>query len=48
MIKIKMFQEMWKIHIEEEVWQFETKKEFEETLKKLIDLKDKYGRLKRE
>ena len=36
----------WQIHIGDEIWQFETKKEFEETLKVLINIKDKFGKIK--
>ena len=44
-ITIKMYQKKWQIHIGNERWQFDTKKEFEETLKKIIDIKDKFGKL---
>lgn len=52
MIKLKMHQHKWRIKIGErcrddcgEEWEFETKKEFEENLKKLIEIKDKYGKV---
>ena len=46
MITIKMYQEKFQIYIGNEIWQFDTKKEFEETLKKIIDIKHKFGRIK--
>jgi len=45
MIIIKIYQEKWQIHIGEEIWEFPTKKEFESELKKIIDIKGKYGKL---
>jgi len=46
MIIIKQHQQKWRIILGDEVWEFQTKKEFEESLKKLIDMKSKYGNLK--
>jgi len=45
MIKIKQHQQKWRIEIGDEIWEFPTRKEFEDFLKKLIDMKEKYGHL---
>ncbi len=44
MIIIKIYQKKWQIHIGDEIWQFETEKDFQENLKKLLYIKGKYGR----
>lgn len=46
MITLKMYDEKWKIKINEEEMEFDKTKEFEEVLKKLIEYKDKYSRIK--
>ena len=46
MIKIKMYKAKWQIHLGDEVWQFDSKKDFEETLKKLIEFKGNYGNIR--
>jgi len=46
MIKISIYSNNWRIQIGDEIWEFETKKEFIEVLTQLISFKDKYGRLK--
>lgn len=45
-IKIKQHGEKWRIVIENEEWEFGTRKEFDENLKKILDIKDKNGRIK--
>jgi len=45
MIKITMFENKWRIQIDE-IWEFETQKELMKILNQLIDFKNKYGRLK--
>jgi hypothetical protein len=46
MISIKMFQGKFRILVGEEVWEFENVKDMKFVLETLIDLKDKYGRIK--
>jgi len=46
MIKIKMYKEKWRILLGNEIWEFNTKKEFEDCLKILVNLKDKFGKIK--
>jgi len=46
MIKIRMYQEKWRIDIENETLEFKTKSEFKGFLDKLLEIKDKHGRLK--
>ena len=48
MIKIKMYKEKWRIEISEECYEFDSKKEFKAYLEKLIEDKEKFGRLKNE
>ena len=45
MIIIKVYQKKWQIHIGDEIWEFQTKKDFEAALKKVIDIKGTYGKL---
>lgn len=50
MIKIKMFDEKWQLEIGDynyggERWQFNTLKEMQEVLDKILKLKEKYGRV---
>jgi len=44
MITIKIYQKKWQIHLSDEIWQFETTKEFSECLEQLIIFKEKYGK----
>lgn len=45
MIKIRMYQEKWRIEIENEVLEFKTKAEFKGFLDKILEIKEKYGRI---
>lgn len=45
-IKIKQMQQKWQLHLDEEVWQFESRKEMEAGLKQLLDLKEKKGNIR--
>lgn len=45
MIKIKQNNQKWRIEIQEEEWQFESREEFESALKTLLDLKEINGQL---
>jgi len=47
-IQIKQNREKWHLKISEEEWQFENRKEMEETLKVILDIKEKKGQLKKE
>ena len=44
MIKIKQYNQKWRIGVEEEL-EFESKEEFDKNLKAILDLKEKFGRL---
>jgi len=46
MIKIKMHQGNWRIEIDNEILEFKTKKEFDVFLNKVLEIKDKFGRIK--
>jgi len=46
MIKIIMFEGKWRIIIEDEKFEFETREDLDKILKGLLDIKDKFGRLK--
>ena len=46
MIKVKMYEGKWQIHIGEEIWEFENLKEMQENLTKILRIKDKHGRIK--
>lgn len=48
MITIKMYNEKWNIVIENEVWVFKDLKEMKENLDKILTIKDKFGRIKKE
>ena len=43
-IKITQYGEKWRIGIEHEVWEFDDRKDFDENLKTILDIKDKKGR----
>jgi hypothetical protein len=45
-IKIKQQQQKWLIQLDEETWQFESRKEMEVGLKQLLDLKEKKGNIR--
>ena len=47
MIKLKMHEGNWRIEIDSEVLEFKTKKEFEGFLNKILEIKDKFGRIKK-
>jgi len=46
MITIKMNKEKWRIFISEEELEFENREDFDSCLKVILDLKDKFGRIK--
>jgi hypothetical protein len=46
MIKIKQHQQKWRISIENEEFEFSTRKEMEAILKLLLDTKEKSGNLR--
>ena len=46
MINLRMYGEKWQIIIGDEIWQFNSAEEFKEILSIIIDLKDKYGKVK--
>ena len=46
MIIIKMYMNKWQLHIGDETWEFDEREDMEETLKILIDFKDRYGRIR--
>ena len=46
MIKIKMHEHKWRIEIENEEWEIEDRKKFDETLKKLLDMKGEFGKIR--
>ena len=45
MIIIKIHQGKWQIHIGDEIWQFETTEEFQNTLNILLMYKEKFGKI---
>ena len=47
-IVIKMRDNKWIIQLKDEQWLFEDKQYFEKNLRDLIELKEKYGKIKRE
>lgn len=44
-IIIRMKNGKWEVHVDEEVWLIEDIKKFHEILDKIIEYKDKYGRV---
>ena len=47
-IKIKQAGTKWRISIEDEEWEFESRAEMEKNLKTILDMKEKKGQIKRE
>lgn len=45
-IKIKQNNQKWRLNIEDEEWEFETRAEMEKGLKILLDLKERKGNIK--
>ena len=45
MIKIIQYEGNWRINIEDETWEFKTRKEMDLILKKVLDSKEKYGEI---
>jgi len=48
MIAIRQRDGKWEVEIREEKWQFETKQEMKDCLGSILDMKEKYGQLKKE
>lgn len=48
MIKLLRFNEKWKVCIENETLEFDTKEDFDKTLKELVNIKEKYEPKKEE
>lgn len=46
MIGIRMFGDEWRISIGDETWEFPDLKTMQKNLETLLEMKDKYGRLK--
>jgi len=46
-IKIRQQQQKWQLQLDEETWQFESRKEMETGLKQLLDLKEKKGNIRK-
>jgi len=44
-IKIKQHAEKWRIEIEREEWEFDSRKDLDDNLKKILDIKEKKGRI---
>ena len=44
-IQIKQRANSWRIKIVDEEWEMETRKSLDDVLKKILDLKQEYGRL---
>jgi len=47
MIKLTQHQEQWRIEILDETFEFPDRKTFDIELKRLLDTKDKYGKLRK-
>jgi hypothetical protein len=47
-IRIKQREQKWQLQLDEEVWEFENRKDMEAGLKTLLDLKEKKGNLKKD
>ncbi len=45
-ITIKQHGEKWRIAIESEEWEFDSRKSLDDNLKKILDIKEKNGRIK--
>lgn len=48
MISQKMFNESWRLSLSDETWEFVTLGELKVVLNTILDLKEKYGRLKKD
>jgi len=46
MIKIRMYENNWQILLSDEIWEFENLKEMQKNLDLILNIKDKYGKLK--
>ena len=46
-INIKQYQDKWRIEIEREEWEFESRKDLDDNLKKILDIKENKGRIKK-
>jgi hypothetical protein len=46
MMKIKQYGEKWRLEVENEEWEFRSRKDMESRLKILLDLKESKGQLK--
>jgi hypothetical protein len=46
MIKLLMYGNNWRIEIGDEIWEFPTLEDMKINLDKILDIKDKFGRLK--
>ena len=46
MIQIKMVNEKWRIEIGDEKWEFKDLKELQTNLNIILNIKDKFGRIK--
>lgn len=44
----KMFKEMWRLGIDGEEWEFQDKEEYLKVHKQIVDLKEKYGKVKKD
>jgi len=47
MIKLTQHQEQWRIEILDETFEFPDRKTFDIELKRLLDTKDKYGKVRK-
>jgi len=45
-ITIKQHGDAWRITIEREEWEFSSRKDLDDNLKKILDIKEKKGRIK--
>ena len=45
MIVITQNNQKWRISLKDEVWEFETKKDFNKSLNDIIDMKEAFGNL---
>jgi len=45
-IKIKQRGDKWRIGMDNEEWEFKDREEFDEFFKKILDIKEKKGRIK--
>jgi len=47
-IQIKLYNNKWQIQIENEIWEFDNLVEMQKNLNKILEMKDKFGRIKEE